>query len=300
MRPAAAALLLGLLFGAAGAARADVLYLKDGSALKGLVVEDHEDRIVFSQEQGEREIFRDQIDEIFYDDPEWNYLYLGNQAARLGEMESAKRFFRKALQLKPGFVEAKDALGWLGDLQGKAIAGEALSKDPLRALEAGWRIRVTGDSDGYPVVSQVTPGENGAHTGLQAGDRLIAVWGHSLKYLSLGEAARRLWGIEGTPLKATIGRRLRLPAKSAGGGVWPGLGFEMVPQGLTIREVAEEGAAARAGFQAGDRVTALQERPTRYLPLKEAEQLLRERPDQEQVLEVHRDLILKRSKEEGK
>ena len=64
--------------------------------------------------------------------------------------------------------------------------------------------------------------------GLKAGDQIVGVAGHSVKGLSLDEAASRLQGAEGTPVEITVLRRRRLATK-----------FRLVRRHVEVESVAQ-------------------------------------------------------------
>ena len=57
--------------------RAETVQLKDAKELKGLVVEEHHDRIILSTENGEIPVLRDEILKIDYDNPAQNFIQAG-------------------------------------------------------------------------------------------------------------------------------------------------------------------------------------------------------------------------------
>ena len=68
---------------AVNAVFADTIYMQDESIIKGLIVEEHHDRVVFSTADGESPVFRGDIDEIFYDRLEQNYYYITTMTIKL-------------------------------------------------------------------------------------------------------------------------------------------------------------------------------------------------------------------------
>ena len=58
----------------------DTIRLKDGSELKGVIVEEFTDRVTLNTESGERQLLTSEIDNILYDTPEQNFIRLGNLA----------------------------------------------------------------------------------------------------------------------------------------------------------------------------------------------------------------------------
>ncbi len=271
---------------------ADMVYYESGDTLKGLIVEEHRDRIVVSTEHGEWVILRKDIQEIFYDDPERNYLHLGNQAIATGDLNLAHGFFRKALQIHPDFQEAQDALNRVADLKRKAAVPEK-SGDPLGVLQHQWGMILETTID-YPRVRAVMPASFAARSGIAEGDLLATAWGSSLAYLPLEEVARTLLGPAGSPLKITTQRRIQLPAASSKSGKWPGAALDIEPKGLTVKDVESSGVFAKSGVRAGDRIVSIADRSTRYMPLGDARRFIQEAKEKGLALLIHRDILLKR------
>ena len=287
-------LVLGLLIlvgGSLSGAYADVIYLKSGGDLKGLVVEEHRDRIVVNIQGKEQVFLRAEIEEVFYEDLERNYLYLGNQAIEHGEWDLGREFFQKSLQIHPQFREAEEALGRLEDLRQKVTA--EIDPNPLTTLQTRWGI-VLEKSDRFPEVQRVRDGSFGARLGIAPGDRLVSAWGGSLAFLPLEETARALLGPVGSELKLALERSLRLPAAAPRDRVWPGLTLKMEPPGLTVASVSAGGAAEAAGVQPGDRIVALAGVVARYLPIAEVRRRIQESKRQGLPSAIHRDLLFKR------
>lgn len=282
------ALLVGL--GLSTPARADEIYFISGRTLKGLVVEEHVDRLVVSTVDGEQVVWRSEVDQVFFDDPERNYLYLGNDALAGGDVNSALTLYQKAIQLNPGWEEARDALRRLDDRQ-RRMTGAWVVEHPERTLEAAWGLTFSA-TESYPVVAAVTPQGHAAQAGLQAGDALVAVWGESMGYRSLAQVADRLLGPAGTDVKMAIRRDVTVRPAEAPNAPWPGFGVTMAPEGLTISDVGVLGTAA--GLQAGDLVVTLDGRPTRYLPLGQARGAIDRARAAGLQLKIHRHVLIHR------
>ena len=275
-------------------ARADLIYYNSGETLKGLVVEEHRDRVIVSTEAGEWTVLRKEIAEIFYDEAERNFLYLGNQALGTGNFPLAHGFYKKALQLKPGFREAQDALERLVDLKKKQETPER-EANPAEALQRRWGIRLEIQND-WPVIQSVKENSFAAHQGLMGQDILTAVWGESLVFLSLDDVAKTLLGPAGTRVRVTIQRAVALPKEGPGSGKkgWPGWTLNMELLGLTVASVELEGAAAETGLQAGDRIVEIQGRSTRYMPLEQAKRTVLDARKKGLTLMVQRDILIRR------
>ncbi|MBI3614985.1 MAG: PDZ domain-containing protein [Candidatus Omnitrophica bacterium] len=268
-------------------ALADVVYLKSGKDLKGLVVEEHRDRILVNTEGKEVFLLRKEIDEVFYDDPERNYLYLGNQALEGGELNLAKEFFRKSLQINSGFQEAEEALHCLEDLQRKEKVSPG-QPDPAAALKLQWGLEL-GRTNPYPTVRVVREGSLAARAGIAAGDSLVSVWGSSLGFLPVEEAARALLGPPATKVKLVLQRDVELSP-----GLMLGITLGMERLGLTVTAVSQGGAAQGHGINPLDRIVSIQGRSTRYLPLNQARRILEVVKEERVSLRIHRDLMILR------
>jgi len=258
---------------------ADVVYDASGGTLKGLVVEEHADRVVLSTEEGERTIFRSQIEEVFYAEPERNYLYLGSQALEQGDFGAARGFFQKALQINPDLSEAADALGRAADAEKKREwVDEGL--DLLQAMEKQWGITL-GEGKELPVVRERRPGSLAERAGLAVGDGLVAAWSRSLAFLPTGAAAKELIGPPGSSIKLTLRREVKRPAGS------PEIKLSMERLGLTA-------AAAAPPLAAGDRIVSIDGEPTRYMPLEQARKRVQAGSSKGLELVIHRDLKVTR------
>jgi hypothetical protein len=263
----------------ASAAYADVIYDHSGGTLKGLVVEEHADRIVLSAEQGEQTVFRSQIEEVFYAEPERNYLYLGGQALESGDFGAARGFFQKALQINSVFSEAADAIERAADLE-KKQDWVSQGLDLLQALEKQWGITLAQGKE-LAVVQEVRPGSLAERSGLAAGDGLVAAWNVSLAFIPAGAVARELIGPPGSISKLTIQRAVELPA---GGRLEMKLSMERL--GLTA-------AGEAPGLLPGDRIISIGGKPTRYMPLGDARGMIQSAKEGVELL-IHRDLKAER------
>jgi len=59
---------------------ADTIYTKEGKEMKGIVVEDYTDRLIFSTIDGEITVMKPDVRELYYDSEEDNLLKLAEQS----------------------------------------------------------------------------------------------------------------------------------------------------------------------------------------------------------------------------
>lgn len=319
IRPGLVAL---FLLSAAPAAFADTITLKTGKELKGLVVERHADRILFSTVKGEIPILLSGIKKIDYDDPAQNALGAGKEYEEKNRLGEALSYYERAVELNPALDEARrraqsvrnrfwtqstakpldeiakrQALYDLWEAGGpSAGAGdEAAKKGKARqagVLKEGLGLELERKGD-WVLVSSVAPKSDAAVAGLKRKDRLVAVDGNSLRYLRAEAAARQLIEPPHTACQLDYERDISLTGEADPGKL--GLRLNLAERGLEVASVAEESAAADAGFTEQDLVTAVNGAATRYLALGKVKKLMKESPaGRPLVLTVRRSAILTR------
>jgi regulator of sigma E protease len=174
------------------------------------------------------------------------------------------------------------------------IAGPAANFLLAIALYAA--LGLAGTEEPAAVVAQPAPTTPAAVAGLQAGDRIVGVDGHSVR--SLNDARLRLLDgmVQQRPVQLRIERsgaveRLSLPWVPVGQGeierdFLGTLGIQPVAGPVTIAGVVADGSAAAAGLQAGDRVLQADRRPLGRT--QELIEVLRENPGREVLLTIER------------
>ena len=277
---------------------ADTVYMQDGTIVKGLVVEEHHDIIVFSTPDGEITIPREDIDEIFFDVLEQNYYYLANKFLNNGEFEVAEKFYNKALGVSPGYIEVQKGLSRLKDKREKEIK-KWKTADSLETLKNQIGVSIARDGDFCKVKKAFREG-----TPLAADDAVVAVWDESTKFMPEKDVAERIAGVPDTSVIITIQRTARL---RLGGAPWflkmfgmfglknkESLPLEMETEGLVVGKVSQASSVARRGLRQGDRITSIAGKPTRYMPLNDARTLIKNRVKKGVELVIRRDIELVR------
>ena len=273
------------------AAFSDTIYLNDGSIIKGLVVEEHCDRIVFSTADGEKVILNKDIDEIFFDDLAQNYYYIANKFLDDKDFERAEKFYKKSLELNPDYKIAEGALLYLGDVRLKE-AKRWDCKDSLGDLKKELGITIVKNGDLCAIDEAAQKGSK-----LRVGDAIVCFWNRSARFMEPGDVASRIAGVPNTPVRLTIQRKinfkpLKVPwyFKVLGLKKRYTLPLEMKYHGLTIGKLTNFFLESKSDFKVGDRIVAIDGKPTRYMPLSEANALINKKKSGEVELTINRDL----------
>lgn len=275
----------------------DTIYLEDGSVMKGVVVEECWDRVAFNTPEGEKIIFRKDIDEIFFDELEQNYYEVANRFLCDRDFERAEKFYTKVLQLNSDYKAAQDGLSRLNDRRMKEVK-RWKAVDPRHTLKEQIGISVLKEGE-HCRVSEIF----GESTNLNIGDAISAVWDESTKFMEEGEVVERIIGIPDTLVKITIQRKIRF---CSAGVPWylrifgirkeDVLPLRMSREGLMVGKVMKGSLAGEADLKYGDRIITIDQNLTRYMPLKKANTLIHGETLKEVELTIERDITLVRKR----
>ncbi len=306
---AKAGLLLFSVFCFLSSAHADTVIKTDSSELKGIVVEDYKDRVVFSTANGEKIIMKSDIKELYYDEEESNLIKLAEQARERRDYVKAFAYYDMAFKVNPKSKAAKDGLVFLeGYLfrQEQVRKEEEIAKreemerqgpfvDPNKvkeqeAAEKAARLKETMGmvlviKDGVPVVDSVAPRSPAAEAGIEKGDKLVAIWARLTGYMELSEILDALLDKPSLELKCTIDRTIDAADIT-------GSSFAMEFDGLTVTASPEASASYAAGLRKGDLVTSIDGKSTRYMPLKDAVKMMKKAKGKNIELTIRREILM--------
>lgn len=269
---------------------ADTVYMKDGATQKGLVVEEYYDRFVFNTEDGEKEILKSNIDEIFFSEPYWNNLYLGKKFEKEDDFDSALRFYRLALQADPDFGIAEDAIKGLEDAKWR-FKKSWRYRELREMLNVQLGMFLKRDKEKI-VVKKIGP----ARQDILKGDVLIRCWAEPLTYADLKNATKVLIGLSNTILKLVVEREIEIETTQTMKLFRP-FAVSMEVEGPTIRTIKEDSATYRSGLRQGDLIVKINDRSTRYMKLGEMKRRLFGKA-KEKLLTIRRGITLMRKREE--
>jgi len=301
---------------------ADTIVMKDKNKLKGLVVEEYVDRIVFSTVEGERDIFRNDIEVIEYDTPEQNFMQLGRSYEEKGLYDKAAFYYRKAIEINPDYKEARDAylashakmwrkeerlarkelerqdmvMNWRRNRNKKDTSP---SKDTALLLEDTLGISLR-ENEGVFTIDKVVPYSSADKAGIKEGDILVGIWGKLIRYSKIQDVIKELLGPKYSEVKVLIEREIPIPVASDSRNLYDELGillgFEY--EGLVVNKVTSGNAGDLAGLRKDDFIVAIDKTITRYLPLDGIIALINSAKNNERIIfTIRRKINLRR---EGK
>ncbi len=301
-------------------AAADTIILKTGKDLKGLIVEEHTDRIILSTEKGEVPILRNGIKDIQYDEPAQNFMRIGKDYEAKGQVGEALAYYEKALELNPDLQDAQKAIFglrsrfWASNTEGpreevekQQILFEAWDqkkpvddfvkkkeKEQAKVLRKSLGIVLEKKGD-WVRLAYVNPKSPAAVAGLKKNDRLAAIDHQSLRYLNANVVGQKML----TPRYSNFGLEFERDCflhKEKISSDLKNLGFDLrlEYQGLVVNGVRPGSIADQAGMKNRDLVFKIDKKATRYMPLKKAKQLVRDSKEERIILTVRRTALLSR------
>jgi predicted metalloprotease with PDZ domain len=298
---------------------ADTITRKDGSEIKGVVVEEYKDRLVFSTADGEIKIMKSDIRNIILDDEDANLIRLAEKARSDGDYAKAAGYYEKALAITPGSRAAKDGLlfiqlrSYQKDVANKAAdiekmamidqSGFAPAKKTESAEVDGLKKRLMDSigmslvfDKGFPVVERLKENMPAQDAGIMRGDRIVAIWGRLTGYLSLEEVMDILLNKGSMEVRCTVERTVKVPMKRGRNAIAPAdridASLGIGPEGLAIFSLKDGGLSARAGLDKADLIVAIDGMPTRYLQLGRALALIGDSEGDSVKLTFRRDVVI--------
>ena len=295
-------------------APADTLIMRNREQVKGVIVEDHRDRVVISTMDGEREVLKDTIQKIIYDREEQNLTLMGDLYQDRDMYKAGHHYYAQALRVNPAYKPAREGLDYMeaflrqDTAAGKpqyiqmmnedvffrtsgSLSGRMSEEDRLRvALGITFK-----DIDGSFEVTDITPGSPARKAGLRQGDVILAAWGRSIRYMRPGEVIEKFLSPEILEIRLSISRPVTLELEDARGNysslIGARLGYSEM-EGLVVEKVYPRGAAHQAGMKKGDILLAVDGGSVRYTPLRGIDRAIRANRGGDLSIVVQRDIVL--------
>ncbi|MBL7157363.1 MAG: PDZ domain-containing protein [Candidatus Omnitrophica bacterium] len=276
------------------AAFADTVYLENDAEMKGVVVEEYDDRVVISTYEGEKNILKKDIHAISYDLTEQNLVALGDVYAARDKYRKAYFYYEKAVKINPKYKTARDKMNFITgqifresqtekqdamrrrqEIENSSKTLPSKKEDFKKELEQKIGIVITEEDNSVKIID-VTGDSSAYDAGLQPGDTLISVWGRFTNYMSKERVSRLLLESLGE-IKIDIQRDVVLEKESPTAGFHKdiiGGKLDMLRDGLTLVDLKEGSPGQKAGLSKGDLIIAINGASTRYMPLADAEKII--------------------------
>ncbi|MBU1853276.1 MAG: hypothetical protein KJ957_04480 [Candidatus Omnitrophica bacterium] len=311
--------MLVILFFSATTLCADTIIMRDKRIIKGLVVDEYVDSIVLSTVDGEKDIFRRDIENIEYDLPEQNFVQLGKACDAKGWHDKAADYYKKALDLNPDYHEARNAYhasytkmwhkkektvkkeieyrnivrDWW---ENKEKPGSLTARDEVALLKKTLGLSLL-ERDGFFVVDEVMPFSSAKRAEIDKGDILVGIWGKVVSYANMEDVIGELLGPKYSEVNILLEKQISVPIRDNDDNLYKELGvlLEFEYEGLVIRDVTVGKRGESAGFKKADFVTAIDGNVTRYLPLASVIALInRTRNNKNIIFSIRRNVNLRR------
>lgn len=295
-------------------AGADTVVFKNKNRLVGLVVEQHQDRVIVSTAQGELPVFRKDIAEIQFDSEFQNYLAMAREYEKQGKLGLALDYYNKTLEANPDCEPARKAIvGVQNRFWAASTEGPRDQVEKYQAIHDSWdqgrsvddviqekAIRqlkllreglglVPAKKGDWVVAEFVDSKKPAGLGGLRRNDRLVSIDGQSLRYLSVDVVAQQLLLPAYTDFTLEYERDCYVHVPEGSGRLKDlGLDIRLENRGLVVKSVKKETPAARAGLLPKDLVTKINGEATRYMPLARARQLIETAGTERVIITVRR------------
>ncbi len=300
----------------------DTIYTNDGKEIRGIVVEDYNDRIVMSTIDGEITELKTDIKQLYYDSEADNLVKLAEQAKERGDMIKSFAYYDMALRADPNSKSAKDGIIFLqGYLFRKEqvkkedevrrqeefenygaakILEEKSAEEKIKDMETDMRrgIGITlKTKGGGQAIENVRPNSPAADAGAKRNDIIVAVWGRLTGYMPLEDVMKALLEKPSLEIKCTIERDVVVfpkPDRTIMSSLKDMIGatFSMQFDGLTVSSVVDGSPAFKAGLARGDIVVAIDNQSIRYTPLKKAVVMMRGAKNNALILKIRREILI--------
>jgi len=289
--------------------------MKDNQRIKGVVVEEYSDRVLLSTIDGEKQIMRADIRNIVYDLEEQNLTNLGDFYQDKRMYDKAYYYYNKALDVNRNYKKAREGLNYvttflqqsdsmaklkhiqrLNEEQKWGKTPQMASGDTTQQQKVADELGMTiKDIRGMFEVTDVTPLSVSAKSGIKKGDIILGAWGRTVSYMQPDELFDKFLNKTVMDVPLTIARKIKLKLSpgTKGGSAAIGVKFgydEM--EGLKISKIIPNGIAAKSGIKEGDILIEVQGQATRYMDIKEVENIMNSMNGSDIRIKVKRDIVL--------
>ncbi|MFH1594405.1 MAG: PDZ domain-containing protein [Candidatus Omnitrophota bacterium] len=293
----------------------DTVALKDGKMIKGIIVEDFEDRVVISTYEGEKTVLKADMSKMVYDLAEQNFVALGDSYLAQDAYQKAYFYYQKALEVNPDHKAARDKMNYVMGYVYRSSEKEKIRDVARRQELEDWPVPEGGETDyesrlekligivlveedSFSKIESVVKESPAYMSGLREDDILISVWGRYTRYIQKDEIVRIMLEKNIGEIKVGIERDIlirrwgpgRFGHKEIIGG-----DLDIKFDGLIVTDIESGGPGHKSGLEENDLIVAINGESTRYMPLKEVIKRIMDSWDKDLKFTIRRDLTIWRS-----
>lgn len=266
-------------------AYSDTIILKNEVKIDGFIIAEEPEYYIVEIPIGKIKIKKENVREIKKLPPEENYLNFGNQYLATQNYDAALGQFKKALEIKPDFQQAKDAIAQIEKIKKEAEEkrlaelkkreGELLEKKEKVTSGFGLELEIV---NGQLRVSKIEPDSPAEAAGLKNLDKITQIDEQTTEDKSLEEILNRLSRQDTTSYKFTLQREVNLIRKRIVYQKQPiigvGIFLDTGPNGSVITSVLPGEPADLEGLKENDIVIAIDDNSTKGISLDQASDLI--------------------------
>ena len=280
---------------------ADTLYLKEGKEIKGIVIQNYHDRIVFNTIDGEKTIKKSDIEDILYDRREQNLIKLGDFHYQKNNLVKAYTYYRKAYQINPDYKEAQDRYIHIRSVlmrrpekqfksdmdrkralfqqagklyEPKIKEGIAKSKEELFKQLTGI---VLFTEDEVPKIRSLVSESPASKTGIKVYDEIFSVWGRLTAYYDLDDIVDMIIDSPSPEVMLKVKREISIYPDSKKIVSLSDLGIliGIKEPGLTVSDIDKLIIPSEIDLLKEDIISDINGKSIIYMPLKEVKETIK-------------------------
>jgi len=280
---------------------ADTLYLKDAKEIKGIVVQNYHDRIVFNTIDGEKTFRKSDIEDILYDQREQNLIKLGDFHYQKNNLIKAYTYYRKAYQINPDYKEAQDRYIHIRSVlmrrpekqfksdmdrkralfkqagklyEPKIKEGIAKSKEELFKQLTGI---VLFTEDEVPKIRSLVSESPASKAGIKVYDEIFSVWGRLTAYYGLDDIVDMIIDSPSPEVMLKVKREISIYPDSKKIEAFSDLGISIGVEepGLMVSGIDKSIMPSEIDLLKEDIISDVNGESIIYTPLKEVEETIK-------------------------
>ncbi|NQT32347.1 MAG: PDZ domain-containing protein [Candidatus Omnitrophica bacterium] len=296
-------------------AHSDMITMRDGEDIKGVVLEEYKDRVLISTIDGEKQILKKDIKNIAYDLKEQNYASMGDYYQDRGLYKEAYGYYNRALEINPNYQRAKDGFNHvvtyiqlsdtrrkidhlkkrnIEEIERKGGEPGDHDKNIEEQLKYALGIELQKINEDY-IIADVARKSPANIAGIKKGDVLLEIWGRPIGFIGPVEVMKKLIDPGVMDVSVTIERSVLLSVRKGLGRASGKLGIKLgitEMDGIIIKNVKKRSPAASAGLRSKDVITEVQGESTRYMSLGEVERVMNSRKGDTLYINIERNTIM--------